>query len=341
MTMAETSSHIERLFKRFEQLNVLIIGDVMIDSYLEGTIERMSPEAPVPVVSVRKRYQRLGGAANVMLNINALGAKATLCSVIGNDIHRDVLMNMMAEHGLDCQGLVSSATRITTVKERVICDDKHLLRIDEEVTDDLSDEEHAALRDKIDSIIDSNDFDIIIMQDYNKGVLTEQVIREVIAKANAKRIPVAVDPKKKNFFAYKGVTLFKPNAKELREGLGTASEKPFDLEAGIRQIQSLLNCQYVLATLSENGLLISHCTKEQANTYRIAAIPRHIVDVSGAGDTVLSVASLCLAAKETAPFIAALSNIAGGLVCESIGVVPIDRQTLFAEAKRLIPDEVR
>lgn len=309
----------------------------MIDAYIEGMVERMSPEAPVPVVTVQRRFLRLGGAANVALNIKALGGKATLCSMIGDDGNASAFLQLMKEQDLDMKGIVTSKERITTLKQRILNQDQQMLRLDEEDTCDLSDTEALLLEKSIRSIIAERHPDVIILQDYNKGVLTESLIHEVVALARSNGIPVAVDPKKNNFLAYHDVTLFKPNAKELREGLDVSAESIAELESATAQLQELLHCTYLMTTLSEKGVLMRHYDGKTAHLLHLPAHPRHITDVSGAGDTVLSVASLCLAAGADARHIAALSNIAGGLVCEQVGVVPVDRNRLFEEAQRLSP----
>ena len=326
-----TSEHIDRLFGSFNGMRVMIIGDVMIDAYTEGVVERMSPEAPVPVLDVRKRYNRLGGAANVALNINALGAEPYICSVIGNDMKGKKFLQLLDENGLETSHIALSGCRSTTLKERIISSGKQMMRIDQEDTFDLTDEEQQQLITIISEALKSEKIDCIILQDYNKGVLTKSLIEATIALAREKNIPVVVDPKKKNFLAYKNVTLFKPNAKELREGL---ADEDNNIESNTEKIQDLLQCKMVMTTLSEKGIIIRANT-EPTEFHHISAHHRDIVDVSGAGDTVLSVASLCIVAHETPFNIAAISNIAGGLVCEKVGVVPIDKEKLRLEVKNI------
>ena len=317
------------LLEHFNGLKALVVGDVMIDAYSKGVVERMSPEAPVPIVDLREQFCRLGGAANVAINLKALGAIPMICSVIGHDSHADDFLALMREHGLATEGLVKSSKRVTTVKHRVFNGDKQLLRIDKENTFDLTEEEYAELFQIIENHIETTD--IVILQDYNKGVLSGKMIEAVIGLAKAKHIPVAVDPKKKNFFAYQGVTLFKPNAKELRDGLGVNAETIDELRQAAQSLQERLQCQYLMVTLSEQGVMILH----DGEFHHLPAHPRHIVDVSGAGDTVLSVAALCMALQADAPAIAAVSNLAGGLVCEEVGVVPINKEKLLQEVNRI------
>ena len=325
--------------ERFEGLKVLVVGDVMIDAYSKGVVERMSPEAPVPIVNLKERFNRLGGAANVALNLRALGAEPLVCSIIGDDESGRMLIQLMQEQGLQVSGLVSSNHRRTTVKHRILDGDKQLLRIDEEDTFDLNGVERSILNFVIGKAFDQQAIDVVVLQDYNKGVLTEALIHDIIALCHEKHIPVAVDPKKKNFFAYQGATLFKPNAKELREGLGVKAETLEDLQQAMLHLQERLNCEYLMVTLSDKGVMILN----EGVFHHLPAHPRDIKDVSGAGDTVLSVAALCVACRDASDAstlaspetIAALSNIAGGLVCEESGVVPINGERFTEEVKRI------
>lgn len=320
--------------ERFNGIKALVIGDVMIDAYSIGVVERMSPEAPVPVVNVKRRSNRLGGAANVALNLKALGATPIVCSVVGEDVQAALLLQLMQEHGLDTRGIIQSSERITTVKHRVLNGDKQMIRIDEEDTHELSQAEYDGFYEAIRELTNRMEFDIIILQDYNKGVLSKTLIQSVLKMAHDKDIPVAVDPKRQNFLAYQGVTLFKPNAKELREGMGMKAETLDELKEAAMKLQEQLHCQNLMVTLSQQGAMIL----SQNDFYHVAACPRHIVDVSGAGDTVLSVAALCTALKMDPKTTVTLSNIAGGLVCEQVGVVPIDKERFAEEVQRLCHD---
>lgn len=314
----------------------MVIGDVMLDIYTKGKVERISPEAPVPIVSVTESFSRLGGAANVAQNLKALGAEPILCSVIGKDEKSNDLLRLMQEQGMTVSGIVRSDERITTRKERIMSSNAQMLRVDTEDTFDLSEKEHSALMRAIMEIIENDEIGGIILQDYNKGVLTENLIKEVIEIAKTKGIAVGVDPKKKNFLAYRDVTFFKPNLKELREGIGMNSKEESidDILRAADSLQKILNCRYIMATLSERGVLIKDYETE--TYYHLPAHLRKIADVSGAGDTVLSVAILCLVCRQDARTIASLSNLAGGLVCEELGVVPINKERLLEECKKII-----
>lgn len=315
----------------FDRLQALIVGDVMTDRYLIGSVERISPEAPVPVVQLRTKDARLGGAANVALNVQAMGAKAWLCSAVGSDEAAEELLALMRREGLPTQGIISCPGRKTAVKTRIMAGAQHLLRIDEETTDDISKEEAGLLLSGIAEILASHPIDVVIFQDYNKGVLTPEVIETVTKLATERNIPTAVDPKVKNFWAYRGVTLFKPNLKEIRNQYpGRIETTQESLNEAAQYIQQKLDNQFAIITLSEKGLFYSG----HDGAGIVPAFPRIISDVSGAGDTVISVAALCLALDMKLKDMALLSNIAGGQVCEKPGVVTVDKAALSEEYRR-------
>lgn len=322
------------LFDKFNGLRILVIGDVMLDAYVIGKVNRISPEAPVPIVSLENEDARIGGAGNVALNLLALGAKPIICGVIGEDSSGDKLLNLFEKNGISTDGLVKSMVRKTTVKTRVISNKQQLLRIDSESTFPLLESEEIKLNNTIQNIINQG-IDGIIFEDYNKGVLTDSVIQNTIKIAKEKDIPTAVDPKKENFLSYKGVSLFKPNLKELKEGLNLNfdfnSNKDL-FEKGIEVLENKLQNQISFVTLSENGVFI----KENEEKYYIKAHVRSISDVSGAGDTVIAVATLCLISGASIQQIAEISNLAGGLVCEKSGVVSISKNDLFSEVIELL-----
>ena len=328
---------IKKLFESFNDKRILIIGDVMLDLYLNGKVERISPEAPVPIVAVGNRFARLGGAANVAQNIKALGAEPVLCSIIGDDSKSHDFFNLLKEHGMPSNGIVKSKERRTTTKYRIIGNNAQMLRVDDEDTFNLTATEHKALCEKIDGILYRERIDGIILQDYNKGVLTEDIIRHTIEVANKKHIPVGVDPKKNNFLAYEHCTLFKPNLKELKEGINI--EFPTDtidgILLGVNTLQDKLQCRFVMNTLSERGVLMQEMINGKKEHHYIPAHLRKIADVSGAGDTVLGVAMLCLVCNQDTYHIAAISNLAGGLVCEEIGAVPINKERLLKETEKI------
>ena len=324
---------IQQAFEAFSNMTVLIIGDAMIDAYVYGMVNRMSPEAPVPVVDVEKRENRLGGAANVARNIQSMGAKPILCTAIGKDIPGEQFLELMRIDMLDDTGIVSSPLRTTTVKTRIISGSRQIARIDEEIIESLSADDEDIMFSRISKLIKTEPIDAIIFEDYDKGNITQGLIERVVSLANEKNIPTTVDPKNERFLEYKNVSLFKPNFKELEEGLDIKIRKEHMAIADAdQQLRSELNHGISLITLSEKGVFISD--KNSSKTY--PAHIRNISDVSGAGDTVIAVATLCLAAGLDTSTIAQVSNLAGGLVCENAGVVSIDKQNLLDETLSII-----
>ena len=321
------------IFEKFNSLNVLIIGDVMIDSYIWGKVDRISPEAPVPVVRVTKKEDRLGGAANVALNIQSLGATPLICAVVGDDYDGENFLSLLKSQGLSDQGILKIGTRPTTVKTRIIAHNQQIVRVDAETESNLNESDSALVFEKIKQIISGNKIDAIIFEDYDKGLITENLISQTVNLAQSKGIITVIDPKKRNFNSYKGVDLFKPNLKELKEGLKIDLD-PKNIEQvkkAVEDLKTLLGAKSVMLTLSENGVYIS---SEKENKH-ILAHKRDIADVSGAGDTVIATAALCLAAGLDELKTAEIANLAGGLVCEHVGVVPIDKGKLMREAGKL------
>jgi rfaE bifunctional protein kinase chain/domain len=317
--------------EKFKNTKVLVLGDVMIDAYLFGKVERISPEAPVPVVAVTHKENRLGGAANVAVNLVALGAKPILCSVVGNDAEAKDLIELIKSNGIGAEGIIQSKERVTTIKTRVISQSTQMLRIDNEITDSLNQEDDSRLISKVKELL--KEADVIIFEDYDKGVISENLISHITQEANALNIPIVVDPKKRNFMGYQKATLFKPNLKELREGF----KRDFDIdnkqefESVCKDLMETMGLKNLFVTMSERGVMIT-------NGIEFNYIPAHlrkIADVSGAGDTVISVASLCLAIGMTLKQVAQISNLAGGLVCEEVGVVPINKEKLIDEIESI------
>lgn len=324
---------LKKTFEEFANKKVIIVGDVMIDTYLNGGVNRISPEAPVPIVQFKSREHRLGGAANVALNIKALGAQPFICSVIGKDEDGELFQRLINENNLSSRGVMPYDDRVTTVKTRVIGNNQQLLRVDREDTTEINSLTEFALIERVKEIADKEKVDAIIFQDYNKGVLTKNVIRSIIDYANENDIVTTVDPKKENFFTYSDVTLFKPNLKELKEGVGKRFDMPnkeLFLEA-VALLKEELNPKLTFITLSEHGVFMN----EGESNHFIPAHLRIIADVSGAGDTVISVATLCLTCGLSAKIIAEIANLAGGLVCEKIGVSTVDKEQLMSEVLAL------
>lgn len=323
-----------QLFQDFEKIKVGVIGDVMLDTYIWGEVERISPEAPVPVVSLHRREQRLGGAGNVALNLRSLGAQAFIVSVTGADDDAKCLMRLYAEQGIHTTYCTGSESRVTTNKTRIISRNQQMLRLDAEITRDLSEADQQALLNRFREFIANEKPQVVILEDYNKGVLTQAVIEQVVQICKENKIITAVDPKRKNFFAYKEVDIFKPNLKEVKEALNllSAEVQLERLEEIHQQLHKVLQHQISFITLSEKGVFYQAGEKA-------AIIPSHvrnIADVSGAGDTVIAVAALVYAARRNVHLMAELANIAGGLVCEEVGTVAINPKKLFHECELLL-----
>jgi D-glycero-beta-D-manno-heptose-7-phosphate kinase len=325
--------NIEQVFSKFSELNVLIIGDAMVDSYLWGKVDRISPEAPIPIVTVTKQENRLGGAGNVSLNIQALGATPILVSIIGNDEKGRIFADLMKENKLINDGIFVDKTRMTTVKTRIISGGQQISRVDQEVSALINVEFEKTVFDRITEIIENKQINIIIFVDYDKGLITEGLIKNVIALAKSKNIITAADPKSRNFNNYQMVDLFKPNFKEFKDGLKLQIEKT-DMEE-LKKVSENFKKEnqigLLFITLSELGVFLTNGVSQNYYPSEV----RDIADVSGAGDTVIAAASLCLAAGMPIPFMAQLSNLAGGLVCEKLGVVPIDVEQLKKEARKI------
>jgi rfaE bifunctional protein kinase chain/domain len=324
----------EKLFHQFTQIKVAVIGDVMLDTYWWGKVERISPEAPVPVVAVSKKEQRIGGAGNVALNLCSLGAAVSVISVVGKDDDGEQLTKLFADNGISTKYVVYSEARITTNKIRIISRNQHMMRLDAELTNDINITDEEKLLFAFEAYIVAESPNVVVLEDYNKGVLTEKAIAKIIALCKQHNIITTVDPKRKNFFAYNGVDIFKPNLKEVKEGLNLLSDTiSLDILKDIHlQLQQKLQHQISFITLSEKGVFYN-------DSAAAAIIPTHIrsiADVSGAGDTVIAVASLVYAATKNIALMADIANIAGGLVCEEVGTVAIDKEKLLQECKTLL-----
>jgi D-glycero-beta-D-manno-heptose-7-phosphate kinase len=324
---------IKKMFEVFASKKIMVIGDVMIDSYLWGKVDRISPEAPVPVVNCSKHESRLGGAGNVALNLVALGASPLLCGIVGNDDNGTLFFKLMQNNRLTNNGIYITKNRPTTIKTRVIGGNQQLIRIDEETDKPLEGKNESGFIEHLKKLISKESIDAIIFQDYDKGALTPNIINEIIILAKQKNIPTLVDPKKRNFMSYENVNLFKPNFKELCDGLkiDLVKDNFSNIFESTAKFQKQKKIELLLITLSEKGIFVS----DDKKYFHIPAHVRDITDVSGAGDTVISTACLCLTAGLHPRLMAAISNLAGGLVCEKVGVVPIDKNKLEEEMLQL------
>ncbi|MDD8016825.1 MAG: D-glycero-beta-D-manno-heptose-7-phosphate kinase [Bacteroidota bacterium] len=314
-----TPQRIDQLLKTVKNKRVAIIGDVMIDRYVWGTVSRISPEAPVPVVEVESESTRLGGAANVANNITSLGAKALLIGVVGNDNNGKELRLYLEKENTSSEGIVTDPSRPTTVKTRVIAHSQHVVRIDSEEKKDIGGE----IQNKIISILEKNisAIDGIIIEDYNKGVVVKELIHRITELARKTNTVITIDPKFNNFFEYKNVTVFKPNKKETEEALGRRLQTDDDVVAAGKTLLEKLNAQNVLLTRGEKGMSVF---EKSGSVTHIPTRARHVADVSGAGDTVIATLTAMLAGGATMQEAASLANYAGGIVCGEVGIVPID-----------------
>lgn len=322
------------LFEGFTTTKIGVVGDIMLDTYWWGGVDRISPEAPVPIVSLQRKETRVGGAANVALNLRALGALTTVFAVIGNDLEGKDLKGLLEAEKIDTSYIHTSASRVTTNKVRIMGRNQQMMRLDHENTHDINAEESKALLDHFYAYVEKEQPALIILEDYNKGVLTAEIIESIIAHCNQKGIPTAVDPKHKNFLAYKNCTLFKPNLKEVKEGLKIEIPKVdlVNMQQVHTALHAALNHHISFITLSEHGVYFAQEGKQQLIPTHI----RNIADVSGAGDTVIAVASLVYAYSKDMALAAEMANIAGGLVCELVGTAPIDKAVLAKEVEKLL-----
>ena len=324
----------ETLFSKFKDIKVAVVGDVMLDTYWWGNVERISPEAPVPVVSMNSKEYRIGGAGNVALNLAALGAQTSIFSVIGTDEDGNTLKQLLEVNNINTTHIVTTEKRITTSKTRVICRNQQLMRIDNEITEDLDSGMEQSLFNAIEQYIINEKPAILIFEDYNKGILTEGLITKVIDLCKHHQVITTVDPKKKNFFSYKGVDIFKPNLKEVKEGLNIILEDvSLNSMNHVHQLlYKALNHQISFITLSEHGVFYHSPDTSDIIPSHI----RNIADVSGAGDTVIAVTSLVYATTKDIQLASAMGNIAGGLVCEEVGTAAINKEKLLQECKQLL-----
>lgn len=313
----------------FKNKNILIIGDVMLDSYIFGVVDRISPEAPVPIVNISQKQYKLGGAANVAANIKALGGNPILCSVVGEDVKSEIFFSELKKLKIDSTNIIQSKNRITTDKTRIIGNNHQMLRIDDEIITELDFDDKNLLLSSISTILKTRKIDCVLLQDYDKGVLCDAIISMIITKANNLKIPIIVDPKKRNFSYYTNITLFKPNFKEFREGLNiTNNNKLESLQLGANKLHQR-GIEIVVVTLSEDGIFLSYNNGEISKIIHPKS-KISVVDVSGAGDTVFSIISMLINDTNIEDVIK-IANIGGGIVCEEFGVVTINKDKLLKE----------
>ncbi len=324
----------KELFKTFSTIKIGVIGDMMLDTYWWGNVERISPEAPVPVVTVNRKEYRIGGAGNVALNLASLGTPVSVFSVIGEDDDGQILTGLLTENKIETAYLLKSNGRITTNKMRVISRNQQMMRLDSETLQPLENDLEQKLIEQFEKFIKEESPAAVIFEDYNKGVLTEKIIHSVIEICRKNSVITSVDPKRKHFFKYKGVDIFKPNLKEARDALNLLIEEINEtvLTHIHQKLVEELNHRISFITLSEKGVFY----EDGKESRMVPSHIRNVADVSGAGDTVIAVATLIYALTRNTKIMAEIANLAGGIVCESVGTVAIDKAKLLRECQRLL-----
>ncbi len=321
-----SSETLDSLVDRFSGVRVLVVGDLMLDRYISGAVERISPEAPVPVVRVEKESWAVGGAANVAANVAALGATCRVVGCVGQDSAGQQLRQELESLGVRTEGLVRTDERPTTVKTRILARRQQVVRFDHETETDVSEGLAGALADTIRDL--ASESDVLIMEDYNKGVLVETVIRAVMDRAQDAGLPTVVDPKRRNFFSFAGTTVFKPNAKELADALGEFLH-PDDPE-WMERTRARLRCENLLLTLGEAGMALQ---TSEGKSVRVPTAARAIYDVSGAGDTVTAVMAVALAAGAEAPEAAIMANHAAAIEVGKAGVATVSPAEIIKHSR--------
>jgi len=325
-----TQQRVDELLQNSKGKRIAVIGDVMIDRYIWGNVNRISPEAPVPIVEVESESSRLGGAANVANNIVSLGASAQLIGIVGDDFSGKEFRSILESQKASSEGIITDRSRPTTVKTRVIAHHQHVVRIDSEEKKDIGSE----IQQKIFSVLEKNidSIDGIIIEDYNKGIIVKELIHAIIELANKKKKIITIDPKFNNFFEYKNVTVFKPNKKEAEEALGKKIQTDADVLSAGKMLMEKLNAENILLTRSEKGMSLF---EKNGLVTHIPTNARKVSDVSGAGDTVIATLTTMLAAGANIAEASLLANYAGGIVCGEVGIVSIEpsvlRSTIFEQ----------
>lgn len=315
------------IINSISNLRIAVIGDVMLDRYFWGSVSRISPEAPVPVVDLERESFHLGGAANVAANLKSLGARPYLFGVVGSDNFAKIFKDIAINQGIEPSGIYEDSSRPTTLKTRVIGNNQQLIRLDLEKRAPLSDEAKAFL---LKMLIETDDFAAIIFEDYDKGAISADLINNVINFAKQKAVPVFVDPKFSNFFHYNNVTLFKPNRKEAERALNLEINNDENLNLAGKQLLEKLNADNVLITLGADGMRLF---KRSGEIKSVETRARKVADVSGAGDTVIATIAAAYAAGASIEEAATLANFAAGVVCEEPGIVAVDVKKLLYSIK--------
>jgi rfaE bifunctional protein kinase chain/domain len=315
---------IRELLAKFGKQRVLVLGDIMLDHYIWGKVERISAEAPVPVLEAQKEEFRLGGAANAALNVKSLGGKAILLGVTGRDSAAQDLKRLMECKGLATDGLIDDPDRKTTLKTRIVATNQQIVRIDRETQIDLENEARTALLDSLRRLLPN--CQALIIEDYNKGVLTGEVISGALELAKSLGIPVAVDPKHRNFRQYRGVDIFKPNFRELQDILDMEFESEDEFQVAASQLRGEMQIKNLIVTRGSLGMYVFDGGK-QARHLPTAA--REVFDVSGAGDTVISALTLAYVSGADIHLAAKVANHAAGVACGKVGTASVNPDELL------------
>lgn len=318
----------KEILKNIDGKKILVIGDVMLDRYFWGSVSRVSPEAPVPVIDIEKETFHLGGAANVANNLKSLGAEPVIFGLLGNDDNGRKFTKLANQNGLNTMGVFVDADRKTTVKTRVIGNNQQIARLDTESKNEIS---LTGIQFMISKIMETENIAGIIFEDYNKGTISKKLIEDVLYVTEWKKIPVFVDPKENYFFEYKNVTVFKPNKKEAATALNMElTDKESVIEAG-NIIKNKISAQNVLITLGSDGMILFD---SKGNFKSVPTRARNVADVSGAGDTAIATLAAAYTSGSDIYEAAALSNFAAGVVCESPGIVSITPEALLKSVEK-------
>jgi len=325
--------NIDEYFANSKGKRICIIGDIMLDKYYIGDVTRISPEAPVQVFEIRSTEPKLGGAANVSYNIKSLECEPFLIGLIGKDADGKEIKKQLRKQKQSVDGLIEVSGRPTTCKTRVIASSHHLLRIDSESKDEID----LKTEQRILSMLNKHakSFSIIVLQDYNKGLLTKSLIKKITDFGTKKKIKILVDPKFENFKEYKNVYVFKPNRKELEDAMGRKAKNDSELDRNGKELLSEIKCANLVLTLGEHGMKVfSKENGKKVIIHPIKTQARNVSDVSGAGDTVISTVAVMLAGGAGIFDAVEIANVAAGIVVEEVGIVPITKKNLLNRLKQ-------
>lgn len=321
---------LKKILSRFDKARILVIGDLILDEYIWGQAQRISPEAPVPVVWARSRSYMPGGASNVANNISSLGSEVTLCGVLGDDNYGKLLLEKFRDGNINSDGIIVDQLRPTTLKTRIIAAHQQVVRVDWEETGELS----SAQSQRILEVVNDNirKIDAIIIEDYGKGTVSSSILKKIIALAKKYKKIVTVDPKIEHFSCYKGVTAITPNEKEASEAAGIKVVRDGDIDKIGDKLKKRLGCKAVLVTLGEKGMKLF----SDKSTTHIPTVAREVFDVSGAGDTVIAVFTLALCCGAKMQDAAMISNLAAGIVVGKIGAAVVTKTEIVEAFSRLV-----